>query len=136
MRDGAGRKARREGRSFGLAVGGVLALAGAWWLYRGRFPKAAPWVLAAGAFLVLLAAVAPAALAGASRLWLRFGEALSYVTTRIVLGVVFYIVLTPLGVLRRLLGGDPLGRRTPEGGTFWRPYPARQRDPHHYEKMY
>jgi hypothetical protein len=131
------KEARREGRSFGLGVGGVLALVGAWWLWRGRFPAAAPWVLAAGVLLLIGGLAAPGLLAAPARAWLRFGEALSYVTTRIVLGVVFYLVLTPLGLLRRLVGSDPLGRTSNASrGSFWRPYPARQRDPHHYLKMY
>ena len=134
--DAAARRERREGRSFGLGVGGVLAAVGAWWLFRGRFPGAAPWVLGAGAALLAAGLAAPALLAVPSRLWLRFGEALSFVTTRVVLGVVFYLVLTPLGVLRRLLGSDPLGRRDAGQGSFWRAYPPRQRDPHHYVKMY
>jgi hypothetical protein len=128
-------RARREGRSFGLGVGAVLALLGAWWLYRGKFPAAAPWALGVGLLLVVLGLAAPALLAAPARAWLVVGEALSWVMTRVILAIVFYVVLTPLGLVRRLLGGDPLGRKL-GGATYWRPYPARQRDPHHYEKMY
>src|SRR5258706_10600574 len=128
--------ARREGRSFGLAVGAVLALAGAWWLFRGKLPRVAPWTLGLGALLVLLALAAPRVLLAPSRLWLRFGEALSFVTTRVVLAIVYYLVLTPPGLMRRALGGDPLGRKAAGGGSYWRPSPARQRDRRHYEKMY
>jgi hypothetical protein len=134
---GASREnAHREGRSFGLAFGGVLALAGGWWLWRGRFPAVAPWVLGVGALLVLLGIAAPRVLFLPCRLWLRFGEALSFVTTRVLLALVFYLVLTPLGFVRRALGGDPLGRKAASGGSYWHPYPARQRDRRHYEKMY
>jgi hypothetical protein len=128
-------RARREGRSFGLGVGGVLALLAAWWLYRGKFPSVASWALGIGLLLVVLGLAAPALLSGPARAWLLVGEALSFVMTRVILAIVFYLVLTPLGLLRHLLGGDPLGRKL-GGATYWRPYPARQRDPHHYEKMY
>lgn len=128
-------RARREGRSFGLGVGTVLALLGAWWLYRGKFPAVAPWALGAGLVLVVLGLAAPTLLAAPARAWLLVGEALSFVMTRAILAIVFYLVLTPLGLLRRLLGGDPLGRKL-RGATYWRPYPSRQRDPRHYEKMY
>jgi hypothetical protein len=129
-------KIRREGRSFGLAFGGILALAGGWWLWRGRFLAVAPWTLGLGALLVVLALAAPRVLLVPSRLWLRFGEALSFATTRLVLALVFYLVLTPLGLVRRALGGDPLGRKAAGAGSYWRPYPSRQRDRRHYQKMY
>jgi hypothetical protein len=126
----------REARGFGLTVGGVLVVAGGWWLFRGRFPSAAPWVLGTGALLLILALAAPAALLIPARLWMRFAEALSWVMTRLILFLVFYLVVTPIGLLRRLMGGDPLRRRAAPAPSYWRPYPARQRDPKHYEKMY
>jgi len=57
--------------------------------------------------------------------------------TRVILGVLFYVVLTPLGAWRRMRGADPLARRAPATQrSFWHPYSARQADAKHYEKMY
>ena len=41
----------------------------------------------------------------------------------------------PVSVIWRLLGKDPLERRRGQS-TGWSPYPARYRDPRHYERMY
>jgi len=79
---------------------------------------------------------APALLVHANRAWMALALALGAVTTRLILGALFFIVLTPLGVVRRLMGADPLGRRGPAAPSYWRPYPERYRDPGHYRKMF
>ena len=129
---------REEHRGFGFTVGGILAALGLWWLYRGKFGSVAPGFLAAGALLLLLAAAAPRRLAVPYRLWMGLAEVLSSVMTHVVLLVVFALVVTPTGLVRRLTGADPLRRRggNGEGGGSWQPYPERHRDPRHYERTF
>jgi len=63
-------------------------------------------------------------------------EGLSFITTRIILGIVFFLIITPIGVVKRLSGWDPLERRSAPKPSYWKPYSDRQRDPRHYEKMF
>ena len=130
------KKSFRVQREFGLVVGGVFVLLGVWWLYRGKFPIAAQVVLPLGALLILLGLLWPRALVLPNKAWMLLAEGLSFVTTRIILGVVFFLVITPIGVVKRLSGWDPLSRRGARGSSFWKPYSERQRDPRHYEKMF
>lgn len=130
------RKSFRVEREFGLVVGGVFLLLGAWWLYRGKFPSAAHVVLPLGALLVLLGLLWPRALVIPNKAWMLLAEALSFVTTRIILAAVFFLVITPIGIVKRLFGWDPLSRRSARSASYWRPYSERQRDPRHYEKMF
>ena len=129
-------KAVRAEREFGLIVGGVLVLLAGWWLHRGKFGSAPDAVLALGLALFLLGALFPKALVVPNRLWMALSEALSFVATRFLLAVIFFLVITPIGLIKRLTGWDPLRRRTPPASSYWRPYSARQRDPRHYEKMF
>jgi hypothetical protein len=123
-------------RSFGISVGTVLLLISAALLWRGRVTRAE--VLGAvGAVLLLLGFVRPGLLKGPSALWWRFAAALGYVNSRIILTVAFALVLTPLGLIWRILGRDPLRRRRPAAGASgWSPYSDRYRDPKHYERMF
>ena len=130
------RRSFRAEKEFGLVVGGVFVLLGGWWLYRGKFGSAAPVLLTLGALLVLFGLIWPRALVWPNRAWMLLAEALSWVTTRVILGLVFFLVMTPIGVVKRLMGWDPLSRRAPRGASYWRPYSERQRDPRHYEKMF
>jgi len=126
---------RRE-RSFGLTVGGVLIALGAWWVYRDKFATAASALLTVGAALVLLGAVVPALLFHPHRWWMALAEKLAWVMTRVILAIVYYVVVMPIGIGRRLTGADPLRRRNPPAGSAWYPYPARHRDPRHYDKSF
>ncbi len=126
----------RAEREFGLIVGGVLLLLSSWWLYRGKFSSVLPVTMPLGAALVLLGLVLPRALALPNKAWMAFAEALSFVMTRIILAFVFFGIVTPIGVVKRLFGWDPLHRRAAASDSYWKPYAERQRDPRHYEKMF
>jgi len=63
-------------------------------------------------------------------------EALSFVTTRIILAVVFFGIVTPIGFIKRWFGWDPLNRRAAASDSYWTAYSERQKDPRHYEKMF
>ena len=77
-------------------------------------------VLALGAALVLLALVAPRALAPAHRAWMTLAAMLAWINTRILLGLVFYGVVTPIGLVMRLVGRDPIERRLDPARTSYR----------------
>ena len=126
----------RVEREFGLLVGGVLVLLSGWWFYRGKFFTAAEVLLPLGVLLVLLGLLWPRALVMPNRAWMLLAAGLSFVTTRIILALVFFLVVTPIGVIKRSLGWDPLSRRGEPSVSYWQPYSGRQRDPRHYEKMY
>ena len=123
-------------RNFGLIVGGVFAALAGWWIFRGKFHTVAPWVLGLGAVLFVSGLVLPKLLVIPNRLWMGLAEVLSFVMTRIILALVFFLLVTPLGFFRRLTGGDSLNRRAARAESYWKPYGPRQADPHHYDKMY
>ena len=127
-------RAFRAEREFGLIVGSVFVLLSLWWLYRGKFATAAYVLSAAGSALVLCGLVFPRLLTVPRRLWMKLAEGMSFISSRIILAVVFFLVLTPIGLVKRAMGWDPLQRRSKARDTFWQPYP--ERNPRHYEKMY
>ena len=105
-------------RSFGLIVGGIFAVIGVWPLV---IHSAEPrwWAVILAAVLVLPGLIYPRSLYWPHKGWMIVGHALGWVNTRIILGVVFYAVVTPIGIVRRWLGKDPMGRRTrPELDTY------------------
>jgi hypothetical protein len=123
-------------REFGLVVGAAFVLLGAWWIYRGKFTNIAYVVLPLGSVLILLGLFLPRALIYPNKAWMKLAEVLAFVMTRLILGVVFFLIVTPIGVVKRLFGWDPLNRRAARSATYWKPYSDRQRDPRHYEKMF
>jgi Saxitoxin biosynthesis operon protein SxtJ len=130
------RKSWRAEREFGLVVGGMLLLLSGWWTYRGKFHLVTQVTLPVGAILVLLGIAIPRALVYPNKAWMALAEVLSYISTRIILAFVYFVVITPIGLVKRLSGWDPLSRRAARSESYWRDYSARQRDPRHYEKMF
>lgn len=126
----------RVEREFGLVVGGVFVLLASWWLYRGKLSNVAQVILPLGVLLIVLGLLWPRSLVLPNKAWMLLAEGLSFITTRIILGLVFFLVITPIGVVKRLSGWDPLSRRAARSTSYWKPYSERQRDPRHYEKMF
>ncbi|MGH7874346.1 MAG: SxtJ family membrane protein [Candidatus Binatia bacterium] len=101
---------RKQLRSFGLTVGGIFALIALWPVaVRAEDPRW--WALVLALCLVLPAAMFPRSLVWPYRAWMALGFVLGWINTRIILGVLFFLVVTPIGAVRRWLGKDPMGRK-------------------------
>jgi hypothetical protein len=124
-----------EDRKFGWTVGGVFALLGGILLWRHRIAAGAVFA-AAGGSLLLLAAVSPRLLAAPHRGWLAFAKVLGRVNSAVFLSLTFFLVLTPLAFILRLVGRDELRRRGPVPASMWETYPERNGDPKHYESIW
>jgi hypothetical protein len=118
---------RRAARKTALVVAAALAAGAAWIYYRGG--AFGPPALAGAA--VALAATGlwlPSGAVRFHRAWMRFATALAFVNTRILLCAMYWGVITPVGVLRRIFGYDPLHRRGIKCETCWIARPqSRQR---------
>ena len=98
-------------RKFGLTTGAILAILFGLllpWLFGFNYPKW-PWIIAG--VLAALALVLPVALQPIYIGWMRFGHVMNWVNTRIILGVLFYGMFFPIGILMRLFGKDPMHRK-------------------------
>ena len=105
-------------RSFGLTVAVCLVIIGGLKLWRGT-PLAAWWLVVAVAFLVVALPV-PSALAPLNRLWLRLGLLLYKVVNPVVMGILFYLCVTPMGLVMRLFGKDFVRLKCdPEARSYW-----------------
>lgn len=109
---------RKGLREFGLLTGGIVAgLFGLFfpWLLERSFPIW-PWAI----FVVLgvWGLAAPLSLRPVYRAWMRFGLLLSKITTPIIMGLVFYVVITPFALVLRLAGKDAMYRRFDEHESY------------------
>ena len=110
---------KKQLRHFGLLVGGIFAVIGLWRvLFRAEGPRL--WALALAAALVVPALVLPRSLTHVHRAWMAVGEALGWINTRIILSIIFYGLVTPMGIIMRRLGRDPMKRRFEPGVATYR----------------
>ena len=111
---------RKGLREFGLVTGGIIAgLFGLFfpWLIERPFPRW-PWVIFG--VLAALGLAAPNALRPIYQVWMRFGLLMSKITTPLIMGVVFYLVITPMGLVMRLAGKDSMARQLQQQSPSYR----------------
>lgn len=121
-------------RSFGISVGIVLLLIAAYQWWRGGLVAAQIFAVI-GAPLLVLGVIYPTLLKWPSALWWKVAAVLGFINAQVILTILFALVLTPIALLWRLLGRDPLTRRR-QSWPGWSPHPARYKDPNHFKRMY
>lgn len=120
-------------RSFGLVFCAVFALVGLFPLLRGGSPHA--WALVVSVAFALAAALRPGVLAPLNRVWTRLGLVLHSVVNPLVMGVMFFLVVLPTGLVMRLLGRDLLRVRIDKSATsYW--IEREPADPDHFKNQF
>lgn len=105
-------------RSFGFLFAAVCAAIAVFAIWEGR-SSALWWVIAASVFCVVALLAAPV-LGPFNRAWRWFSLQLSRIVNPIIMGVVFFAVLTPIAIVMRCAGRDPLRLRLePAKTSYW-----------------
>lgn len=105
-------------RSFGIVFAVVFAIIAAWPLMHGGALRA--WAAGVAVAFAVVALVIPRILAVPNRLWMKLGLLMGKVVAPIALGILFFVVFSPMGILMRLLGKDPLKlKRDAAAATYW-----------------
>jgi len=106
-----------EGRRFAFTLAAAFAVLAGIAQWRGRERVAIVFAVLAGLFLIA-GLVAPSQLGPVERAWMGLARAISKVTTPIFMGIVYFVVLTPTGLLRRALAKKTLSPAR-SAKTFW-----------------
>lgn len=126
---------KKELRSFGLVTGGLTPVFFGLlipWLFDHGFPTW-PWIV--GVILAALGLIIPVALKPIYRIWMTIGYYLGWINTRIILTIMFYLLILPVGFIMRLFGKDPMARSMSDEQKSYRVQSALQ-DKKHVERPY
>lgn len=105
-------------RSFGLVFTAVFAIVGLFPLLGDGQVRI--WALAVAGLFLIIAFARPGLLAPLNLVWFRFGMLLGKIMTPIVMGLLYFVTITPIGLIMRATGKDPLRTRLePEAETYW-----------------
>ena len=122
-------------RTFGWFFAAVFALfaAHAYWKAWGEAAAAA---LVFGTFFAAVTLVAPKLLGPLNRLWYGLGLLLGNIVSPIVLGVIFFVLITPISVITRLFGRDELKMKKRQVESYWVDRSPPGPSPHSFKNQY
>jgi hypothetical protein len=121
-------------RSFGLIVAGGFTVIGLWPLvFRGQSVRL--WALSIAAVMSVTGLILPQVLRPVFKVWMRVGEILGWVNTRIILSLLFYVVMVPMAVVLRLARKDFMMRRFDREAATYR-IPRTKRPASHMQRQY
>lgn len=105
-------------RAFGWVFAIAFLVIAVWPLVSGGAVRW--WALPVSGVFALVTLIAPALLTGPNKLWQRLGMLLHRIVSPIMLGIMFYLVVTPMGMLMRAFARRPLRlRREAAADTYW-----------------
>lgn len=124
-------------RQFGLILGGILAVV---------FGLLLPWIwewdnlpnflwIGSGLVIIAWALIAPDSMQGLYYRWMRVAMLIGNVVNTIVLAIVFFIVITPMGIVMRMMGKDPMRRSLDKSVVSYRVL-SKVPDKSHVERPY
>lgn len=123
-------------RKFGLVTGTIIAvLFGLVLPFLFNLIKYPLWPWYLSGVLMLWALAAPGTMRGLYRGWMRFGLLLNKITTPIIMGLVFFVAVTPTALIMKILQRDPMLRKLDKNLVTYR-VPSRKRVKSHIEKPF
>ena len=125
----------RDLRKFGLLVGGVFAALGLIVLLRHKAHY--PYFLWPGAVLLASGVIFPRALKYVYLAWMSVAFVLGFIISHVILGLFFFLVITPIGLLARGFGKDFLSLKLdPKAKSYWIPREPKAKLPTDYERQF
>lgn len=126
---------KKELRQFGITVGIVLGLLGGLFLWREKEGYFYFFILSAS--LLSLGIVVPILLKPIHKVWMTLAILMGWFMTRVILCILFYLIITPIGLLAKLFGKDFLSRKFDKtAGSYWIIRKSSGFDKKSYEKQF
>jgi len=128
---------RKQLRQFGLMVGGVLVLIGLWKLYQGKHETVRFILWSVGGLLIITGSIVPKLLTPVYWIWMKLAHLLGWVNTRLLLGIIFFVIITPMAVVMKVFGRDALNRKIDKDvDSYWIPRPPIASIKEHCERQF
>jgi hypothetical protein len=126
---------KREFRKFGITIGVFLMVLAGFLFWRGK--DSFEILLVIGSALLVLGFVIPIVLKPIYWIWMVFAAILGWIMTRVILSLLFFVVITPIGLFSRLFGGKFLDFEWDKSkDSYWNVRPQKQKNNEEYERQF
>jgi hypothetical protein len=121
-------------RSFGITIGIVMFIISGLLMYYNN--EAYQLIAIIASTFIGLGFIIPLILKPFYFVWMTFAAILGWVMTRLILSLVFYLIITPIGLLTRLLGEDFLALKKVKSDSYWNYRDSSEELNQNYEKQF
>ncbi len=129
------KRSKRDFRNFGLTMGIVLGIIGVVLFFKNS--SLYPWFWAIGGLFIFLALILPFLLKPFYWPWMIFAVILGWFMTRLILAMLFYLVITPIGLITRIFGKLSIETSwKQQTDSYWSALPSNGDTPADHEKQY
>ena len=127
----------KEIRKFGLVIAIALGVIGSFVYFKSGNFDVAGWLWGIGLLFLILGFILPSILRPVYRIWMLLAYFIGGIVSRVILTVLFYVVLTPTGLVLRLFGKDVLDQRfEKDRESYWIKKDLSDHTKDQYRKMY
>ena len=130
---------RKELLIFGLLMGLLLAVVGAWGIWREDFlwSNTRMVLVGLGGLFILAGSAQPKSLTPTLDLWMELTGFIGHTISLVLLTLLYFLVVFPIGGIRQIFGADPMGSiKAPEGQGYWRPPEQDKRGSESFEQQF
>ncbi|MFH0764738.1 MAG: SxtJ family membrane protein [Candidatus Omnitrophota bacterium] len=126
---------KKELREFGLTIGIILVILGGIAAWRGK--PVYPYFLSFGIAFIAAGIIMPAALRFPQVAWMTIAVIVGFFMNRLILSILFYTVITPIGIIMRILGKDVLDQRIDKSApSYWKKRETTTKTKESYQNQY
>jgi hypothetical protein len=126
---------KRELKQFGITIGTVLVLLGIWFVWRGK--EGSYYLLISAVVFFALGFTLPLLLKPVQKLWMSLAILMGWLVTRVIITILFYLVVTPIGILAKLCGKEFLDTKLDKSvDSYWIQRRHTSSDKQRYEKQF
>lgn len=127
---------KKQYRTFGFGLTGLLTIFGSLQIYKGHDDRCV-YFFGASFVALMLSIFFPVALKYIYKVAMFVAHAIGWFNTRVLLGIIFYLLLSPIGIFLRIIRKDLLDRKLNKSSdTYWKTYKIHDTDLSRYEKQF
>ena len=108
---------RKDLKSFGFTMAVVFMIFSAFLFYYGNYFYQN--LLFVSVLFTIFGFIIPILLKPIYFVWMVFAVILGWIMTRVILSILFYVIITPIGLLSRLIGEDFLSLKSMKSDSYW-----------------
>ena len=111
------KSSRKDLKNFGFAIGFILLIIGLFLFVKGK--DLFVYFFSIGSISIVLGGITPFILKPIYKIWMIFAVIIGWIMTRIILSVLFFSIITIIGLFTRLIGKDFLNLKSKSNESYW-----------------